>query len=829
MTLNDIRNDLEPEISLDDSSREFWVSQKNIDHKNTFNDVYQNLRKDIFLPWNDSLKISQKYRFFSRKSKHYFDPVFKSRFKKNIHLRKNRYFQFDFYKIKFQEHKYNFENRKVQEGFKNFYTKIPLNSTIQQKSHNFIRKELFNKKYSPINYYENNSSEGINFSENSHNNSIYNEQNEVNENNNSENFILKNKNNNQNIISDWETKNIFNRDFIKKYFSQKYFDYLNRLKNINLKNIFTNKNNYKKLWVVWLFLIFWMFWLKFSIQENVNNGYNKLIDLKNWELSGKTIEENFEEIYNSFKVADILYKPVSIIPNQTIDNGYHVIKWWKQIWYFWKYFLEFYQDLKIKAQSSGIENLYISDFLNNNRKSFYNFEKSLSQAILHYNQVTSVGDTKLQKVFDDTIAKLNQSIWLLKIVNVNFEDFLWLLWHYEQKDYLIVFQNNDEIRPTWGFMWSMWIISIYKWKVLEIKKSDVYAYEWEINKTYESIAQKTLAPEWLDKITGTWGLRDSNYYPEVKRSSHEIKWFLDRIDENIDGIIYINKSTIEEILKVSGWIEFDTIWEKLTDENFSRVISTLVEAKVSKVWTLGTPKQILFDFAETFYEKMKEDNDYIPYAKVIYNHLQSRDIMIYSFNTSQNSLLWKLWLNGELPFYKTLDFTYPVYTSISWNKSWRYIETEYEKNVYEFWECNYYTNFNIIRKHTYNQIEEEKVNNLLNKFEIADKEHIRYIQWKWDNYQYMRVLLPKYATVTPKQGMTVTQFPWYKEISFYMKTRIYETTHYQIEYYVNKKNCNGYSYKLFKQPWINNYNMSLELMGEKIFARDIKKDFFITR
>ncbi|MGB2111498.1 MAG: hypothetical protein ACPHY8_06965 [Patescibacteria group bacterium] len=59
-----------------------------------------------------------------------------------------------------------------------------------------------------------------------------------------------------------------------------------------------------------------------------------------------------------------------------------------------------------------------------NKNSFYNFEKSLLQAILHYNQVTSVGDTKLQKIFDDTITKLNESVGLLKTININFEEFL---------------------------------------------------------------------------------------------------------------------------------------------------------------------------------------------------------------------------------------------------------------------------------------------------------------------------------------------------------------------------------------------------------------------
>jgi hypothetical protein len=38
----------------------------------------------------------------------------------------------------------------------------------------------------------------------------------------------------------------------------------------------------------------------------------------------------------------------------------------------------------------------------------------------------------------------------------------------------------------------------------------------------------------------------------IKNTAADIKAFLDRIDINIDGIVFINKSTIEEILRVSG-------------------------------------------------------------------------------------------------------------------------------------------------------------------------------------------------------------------------------------------------------------------------------------
>jgi hypothetical protein len=42
---------------------------------------------------------------------------------------------------------------------------------------------------------------------------------------------------------------------------------------------------------------------------------------------------------------------------------------------------------------------------------------------------------------------------------------------------------------------------------------------------------------------------------------------------------------------------------------------------------------------------MQKNNDYVPYAKVIFKHLLSRDIMVYSFHPEENSFLWKLGIN----------------------------------------------------------------------------------------------------------------------------------------------------------------------------------------
>lgn len=633
-------------------------------------------------------------------------------------------------------------------------------------------------------------------------------------------------------------------NYLKNDIKNSYNNFIISSQEFYINNIKKNKKEFKNKKIkikkkksllfrficISILFLFWMLIIKLTIQTSVNHWYEKLISIKDWSWNFKSIQKTINDAKFSFIFSDILFSPLSIIPNESINNAYHVIKWWKKITALWDQWLHFLEWIQTLIKNKWINNIYISQFLDNNKVEFLNLEVLLSESLIHYDKITNIWNTKLEATFNNTINKLHKLLGYIKTINLNFEEFLSLMWHEEVREYLIVFQNNDEIRPTGWFMWSMWIMSIYKWKVIEIKKSDVYAYEWEINKQYElNNIEKELAPEWLDQITWTWWLRDSNYEPVIKDTAADIKWFLDTINVNIDGIIFINKSTIEEILKVSGWIEFDQLEEKITHENFSRIISTLVEAKVSKIWTLWTPKQILFDFAEIFYNYMKKNNDYLPYAKVIFNHLNSRDIIIYSFHPEENSLLWKLDINWELAFHKTLDFSYPVFTSLSWNKSDRYIKTQFNKITEEIWKCSYKTNLEIIRKHQYNNIEEEKVDILLDKYNIEDKEHIRYIQWKWDNYQYVRIFLPKNASINKQEWLVVTDYQRYKIAEFYIKTRLYETTSNTIEYTIDKSNCNGYSYKLYKQPGINSYDINISINWEKISSKNLNKDFIINR
>ncbi len=562
---------------------------------------------------------------------------------------------------------------------------------------------------------------------------------------------------------------------------------------------------------------------KMAIEIHVNEWYKKIIEVKNNPTDLELITQNINDSKFNFIFWDILFKPFLLIPNKQIKNGYYIIQWGKKLTKFLDKTVQTYTWVKqLIEKNKWLENIEITNLLYNLRPDLYEINDLLYDTIITYEQIKDFSDKQMAKKLESTLDKMRWLYKLLSIVNRDYDVFLDILWHTKEKKYLVVIQNNDEIRPTWWFMWSLATLTVNNWKVVDFKKEDVYAYEWEINKNY---TEKIPAPKWLDKITTSFWLRDSNYFVNVDDSSWSIKKFLNMIDKDVDGVIYINQNTILDLLELVWPIDFEAIDTKITKDNFSLIMSTLVEAEAFRVWTLWTPKQILFDFSELFIAKIKEKKDYKWYIDILLKNLKSRDLMFYSFNSEENNLLWKLWVNWKIN-YKTLDFAYPVYTSIWGNKSDRYINLKYNKNITKLPNCDYKTNLGITRSHTFTKVEEQQVVDLLNTYKSEkNREDVINIQWRWDNKSYVRVLLPKNAKVVEKEGLTINYFPLLTVVDFYFTTRLRETNSYNIEYTIENKTCKDYDYIFYKQPGIREYELNITGSEAGINEKEIKWDF----
>ena len=605
-----------------------------------------------------------------------------------------------------------------------------------------------------------------------------------------------------------------------------------RKKNIYLIEFFKNFKKQKLLYKILFFIIISCITIlldKKTIEYYTNNWYKKIEQLKNnWNLKQKI--KLAKSSYRDFQIANFLFIPFSIFPGEKINNAKYVISWWLKVSDLIVNITNFIKKSDNFVEKKWEENIMYSQLLENSKNIFIYTEKKLNEIIKIYSKINFSKDKIKQNKIDYFLYQTKKYNYYIEEINNNFNTFLNILGHNKRKKYLIVFQNNDEIRAQWGFMWSMGILEIFRWQIKKFEKRDVYDYEFKIKKEH---FKKEKAPEWLNKLTPNLWLRDSNYFINLKDSSEKIRFFINKAWFDIDGIIYINQNTLLEIL--------DLIWEyhskvlntDVNSKNFSLLMSSLVEAKKSKVGTLWTPKKVLFDFIEEFKNKIKSEKiSKFKILKILLKDIEKREIKFYLFDKKERELLKNISLYNPINYNKTLDFNYPVFTSISWNKSDRYIAISYKKIVKKTKNCDFDTSFEINLKHNFNKKEENKILNIFNKFWIKDtSSKLLNIQWKWENRQYIRVILPKNIILKNKKDfISIKNYNKNeKSVAFFLNTKPWEKSSFKINYILKNTNCELYNYELYKQPGIKKYNLKLNTFGKNSFFSNIKEDLFINK
>jgi hypothetical protein len=124
-----------------------------------------------------------------------------------------------------------------------------------------------------------------------------------------------------------------------------------------------------------------------------------------------------------------------------------------------------------------------------------------------------------------------------------------LLGNPNSKTYMILFQNDAEIRPTGGFMTAYAFIKVTKGKIDLLSSYDIYDLDARFNK-------KVAAPEAIKKyLNETYlNLRNSNMSPDFKTSMDLFTKYYNDIPgmTKPDGIIAIDTQLPVNILKIIG-------------------------------------------------------------------------------------------------------------------------------------------------------------------------------------------------------------------------------------------------------------------------------------
>ena len=588
----------------------------------------------------------------------------------------------------------------------------------------------------------------------------------------------------------------------------------------------------KSIWVygsmimLSLFLIFCLllgFLDKIIIENRVNAGYEKLLQVKQGIGWLELIQKNVNNSRFDLLISDILFTPFKIFPGEKISSVKHVISWWRYLSRWLDDSLGLYSSIEEFTKEKQLNKIYFTQLFLNIYPTLEEIKKSLNSSLKHYKSITWLPSHKLEQQRILAIDGIEKLEWYISKITENYPAFLDILWHDKRKRYLIVFQNADEIRPTGGFMWSMWLLEVFRGRVQLFQKKDVYAIEWDLKKSdYERLP----APKWINELTDTFGLRDANYYVNLKDSSQTIKFFTDRAWIDLDGIIYINQNILLNLLEVSWGVYFEPLDMDITSENFSELMSLVVEAKTFKQGTLWTPKQVLFDFMEVFTQRLLSDGNYFDYLKVLIHDVESRDIMMWSFNEDENEFLSIMWINGKIDYDSSLDYMYPVYTSLSWNKSDRYMDRSYTIDVTRVEDsCDFAISTQIKSSHNMPETRRKFIQNIMSAYNL-DTPNLFEIQGAARNRQFMRIILPTNSEITPQAWSEIVDYGQRKWIEFFLETPEQQAVFYDYEYILRNPTCSAYSTKVYKQPWIQSYDVALNLYWDEFEYKNLKEDFY---
>ncbi|MFH1601814.1 MAG: DUF4012 domain-containing protein [Candidatus Shapirobacteria bacterium] len=230
----------------------------------------------------------------------------------------------------------------------------------------------------------------------------------------------------------------------------------------------------------------------------------------------------------------------------------------------------------------------------------------------------------------------------------------YLLGKDEPRKYLVLFQNDGEIRPTGGFWTAYGILEVNNGKFSPLISEDIYALDSRFNSNLP-------APDPIKKYLKNvfyWNLRDLNLSPDFKVSVEQFWPYYQKVaqEKDVDGIIAVDTNVLVSILEVigrigvPGWGNFyadpeERCWgcpqvvyllEELADQpindtrsNRKGFIGPVMHSLLSNA--MGQPKEKI-----------------APLAQAIIDDLNSKHILVYFFDPELQKAIEKLKYGGRI-------------------------------------------------------------------------------------------------------------------------------------------------------------------------------------
>lgn len=230
--------------------------------------------------------------------------------------------------------------------------------------------------------------------------------------------------------------------------------------------------------------------------------------------------------------------------------------------------------------------------------------------------------------------------------------------------YLVVFQNNTEMRATGGFIGSFALLDVSRGELKQIRFPNGGSYDLQ---GYLKTSLEPPAP--LKLLRTKWEFQDANWFPDFPTSARKLAWFYEKSGgATVDGVIALDTHILIDLLKLTGPLAIPTFNKIVSADNAIVAIQTEVEMNYDH--QINEPKRFLGAMIEEIIKKIKDDpSKTLPIFSILQSNLVSRHLQLMSFHgTEQQAILNHDW-GGALKDNAKGDFLAVINSNIGGQKT----------------------------------------------------------------------------------------------------------------------------------------------------------------
>ncbi|MBP9710266.1 DUF4012 domain-containing protein [Patescibacteria group bacterium] len=218
------------------------------------------------------------------------------------------------------------------------------------------------------------------------------------------------------------------------------------------------------------------------------------------------------------------------------------------------------------------------------------------------------------------------------------------LGHDAPRTYLFVFQNHAELRPTGGFMGSLAEVTFDRGEIANIHVPGGGPYDLR-----SQLRARVIPPRPLQLVGGRWEFQDANWFPDFPAAADKIRWFWSQAGQpTLDGVIAINDTLLEGLLRVTGPIEMPEYGKTLSADNVVVELQKSVELEYDR--TENKPKKIIGDLMPKLLSRLKAGSreDWLKLAELGLTALETKDVQVWMTRAEEEQLVERYDWNGRL-------------------------------------------------------------------------------------------------------------------------------------------------------------------------------------